>query len=59
MLKPFSVTTWYCFLAATVVVSLAIKGAYWIERRYLTSHSNYSVFTSFIITISLLAQQGT
>ncbi|KAJ8925123.1 hypothetical protein NQ315_001305 [Exocentrus adspersus] len=58
VLKPFSLLTWYCFLTATVVVTLAVKASYWIERRFLTSRSNYSVFTSFVIIVSLFAQQG-
>ncbi|XP_018560787.1 uncharacterized protein LOC108903153 [Anoplophora glabripennis] len=59
VLRPFSVTTWYCFLAATIVVSLAIKAAYWIERTFLKSRFDYSLVTSFVTTISLFAQQGT
>lgn len=58
VLKPFSVKTWYATIGYAVIMGLAIKVAYWMEYKFLKSRVNYSLFTSIVITISALAQQG-
>ncbi|KAG5893020.1 hypothetical protein JTB14_037213 [Gonioctena quinquepunctata] len=58
VLKPFSVATWYATIGSGFLMGIAMKIAYWIEYKYLNTQRRYSFFTSMVITISILAQQG-
>nr|XP_023023021.1 uncharacterized protein LOC111511243 [Leptinotarsa decemlineata] len=58
VLKPFSIKTWYATIGAGLLMGIAIKLSYWVEYEYLQTNTRYSLFTSFVITISILAQQG-
>ncbi|KAJ8936768.1 hypothetical protein NQ314_012170 [Rhamnusium bicolor] len=59
VLKPFSLKTWYYTLGAIFLTGMATKAAYWVDQRFLNSNMRYTFFTSFLITISILTQQGT
>ncbi|CAH1156137.1 unnamed protein product [Phaedon cochleariae] len=58
VLKPFSLNTWYAVSGLALLISAAIKFAYFSANRFLNSNTRTSFFTSFLITISILAQQG-
>ncbi|KAJ8978644.1 hypothetical protein NQ317_002281 [Molorchus minor] len=58
VLKPFSIKTWYVTLSAMLVMSAAIKGAHWAENEYLRLPIKYSFFTSIVVIICIMAQQG-
>ncbi|KAJ8943880.1 hypothetical protein NQ318_019363 [Aromia moschata] len=58
ILKPFTKETWFVTLGAMLVMSMALKTAYWIDVTHFNSRIRYSFFTSLLIIISILTQQG-
>ncbi|KAJ8943883.1 hypothetical protein NQ318_019366 [Aromia moschata] len=58
VLKPFALNTWYVTISSIIIMGVAIKAAYWAEHKYLNSPSRYSLFTAFVLTIAIFAQQG-
>ncbi|KAJ8978645.1 hypothetical protein NQ317_002282 [Molorchus minor] len=58
ILKPFSRKTWYVTLTTMLILSIALKLTYWIDNTFLNSNIRQSLFTSFVVIISIFSQQG-
>ncbi|KAL3282320.1 hypothetical protein HHI36_005507 [Cryptolaemus montrouzieri] len=57
-LKPFSTGTWLSILFVLTLLSALLKITNWLENTYMRTTNRYSIFTTILIVLSILCQQG-